>query len=250
MVRVIVATVGWTVERVWNALLRVGFSSGDVVYLVNSVPREERSESAMRELVGRVSGVARGVRVEGLWVDPGEGFTRVVARLRSLPERHAPCDAVFLAVGGFRWLVLAAALAALVEKSVALLRGVQGVRLVLTLEESPSALRYFPDPDSRIFEVPLASGIAPQLHPVDLEIIDAIAGGVSTARGLARRLRNVSERNLYRRLARLEKLGLVEVVDRRSGRNVYRLTPLGEMLARLPGEPAARIEGGVVAGRR
>lgn len=229
MARVLVATVGWTVERVWSALLSVGVSGGDRVFLVNSLPREERSEAAMGELRGRIEGLGVGAGVYEVWLDPREGFPRSVARLRSLPEDCGGCRAVYLAVGGLRWLVLAAAFAAVVLAGVGRLRGVEEVELVVSLEESPSVVRFLPEPSSRLIRIPVRSGIVPELHPLDLEILEGIAMGYDTARKLEKVVKT-SLRNIYRRLERLRELGLVEVADRRSGRLVYRLTPLGEMI--------------------
>ena len=209
--------------------MRVGVGAGDKVFFVNSLPREERSEAAMEELVRRVEGLGLGVGVGTLWLDPRRGFEEGVAGLRRLPEGCGGCEAVYLAVGGLRWLVLAAAFAALVLGSVGRLRGVEGVRLVLSLEESPAILSMLPDPGQRVIEIPVYSGIVPEVDEKDLAILEAVARGARTARDV-HRVVGGSERNVYRRLEKLRRLGLLEVVDRRSGRLFYGLTVLGRML--------------------
>lgn len=229
--KVVVASVGFTWERVARAVARVGVGGGDAILLFNSVPRVEAAERAMNSLVEWFSNVFSDVCVECFWLDPRDGFENNVAKIRREVERFAPCRAYFLAIGGFRWLSLAVAYAAFATHTLSHINKVVVESLELELEEdtrSRDAIReLFPTQESRVIKIPVLLKLA-EIDFEDLQILKEIESGARRAKQLCKKL-DIPRSTMQRKLVQLVNKGLLTYEER--GRSyLYKTTPLAKML--------------------
>ncbi len=231
--RVLVASVGHTFSTVFQAVARIGVGSGDSVVLVNSLPRSKAAAEVMAKLGERLREVYGGVEVLEVWLDPREAFEANVARLRSIVENRAPCRAVFLGVGGFRWLAIALWYAAVAVHTVGGYQGITVEDYVLILEEDESSAvpEAYPTIEERIIRIPILARLA-EITEEELRILRAVETGHRRARQLQRAL-NTPLSTLQKRLASLVKKNLLQY-EKRGKSYLYTLTPLAVMLTSKP----------------
>ena len=232
--KVIVVSVGFRAEKVRDALIRVGVGIGDAVILVNSVPKAEEAVKAMNMLSEWIRNIHPEIAVESLWLDPRDGFEKSVAVIRRAVERFSPCRAVFMAIGGFRWLSIAITFAATATKAVGRYRGVEVMGIEVELEEEASRSQQmremFPTQESRVVKVHTVPPIAWVLER-ELKILEAISKGYDTLKKLSeyQLQENISRETIRQKLIKLMEKGLI-AVELRGRTKRYRPTPLAEML--------------------
>ncbi len=231
MKKVVVASVGFTWDRVARAVGRIGVGEGDAVLLFNSVPEVQQAIEAMERLRKWIEETYSSVTVEVHWLDPRNGFEKNVAFVRKRVETYAPCRAWFLAVGGFRWLAIAISYAAFATYTVGEIRRIRVESLELELEEdtrSRNVIRQlFPTQESRVIKVPILVKLA-DVDYEDLLILETIARGVRRAKQLSREL-GIPRATLQRKLMQLVNKGLL-TYEKRGRSYLYTPTPLAQML--------------------
>ncbi|MEM1746587.1 MAG: CRISPR-associated CARF protein Csa3 [Candidatus Nezhaarchaeales archaeon] len=231
MRRVVVSSIGFAWERVFRAVARIGLGEGDGLLLFNSLPKVDMAIEAMEMIKKRVEEVYPGVSVGSYWLDPRQGFEVNVALIRRRVEEHAPCEAFFLAVGGFRWLALALSYAAFAAHTLSEMRKIYVKSLELQLEEdlhSKELLKQmFPTQEERTIRIPLLLKLA----DVDLEglqIMELVGRGLKRAKQLEDELR-MPKATMQRKLVQLVNKGLL-AYEKRGRSYLYSLTPLARML--------------------
>lgn len=247
--KAVVASVGFAWERVLQAVGRVGLGEGDALLLFNSLPQVSRAVEAMEMIVKRVEEIYPEVEVEAHWLDPKQGFEVNVASIRRRVEAYAPCEAFFLAIGGFRWLTLALSYAAFAAYTLSEARRISVKSLELQLEEeehSREAIRrMFPTQEERTIRILSFVKLA-DVDLKGLQILELVNQGLRRAKQLKDELKasglEMSGATLQRKLTQLLKRGLL-TCEKRGRSYLYSLTPLARMLVgegRLSTKPAAR----------
>ena len=213
----------------------------DVVFLVNSEPKNERAMRAMEDIHKFInefsSKVGSEVTTIDLWLDPKDGIVNAVARLRSTIEEYAPCSITIGMAGGLRWLSATLMFLALTLSSVGKYVGVTVDYVYTMLEEESRSIRtLFRTIEERTIPWPTIPKLV-DLTFDEYNVLKLIGLGKHRAKDIHSELNKnckrpsgcISMATIQRILVKLVKKGLISY-EKRGKAHYYDLKPLGTMI--------------------
>lgn len=216
MNKTMLVTFGWTESPAISSILRHGLSDGDKVVLITLERRDERSESALRDLKTFITNYVKNVKISELRVSVDNPATSIF-ELKKAIENEKGRKCIINLSGGMRVIVLFTYIA------------------VLLAEHSDTVVELETEDRRTVVEVPklrLADLIEVKRLPyLAKEIMKQLLTGPLKATTLRKKL-NVPASTFHNAQIKLLERGYI-TREKEDKTFTLRLTSLGKLLARL-----------------